>query len=458
MLSSYSLNLEEPSPGDVSTKKASSIADPAEIEAKLETPSYLTDGSRVSCAVQSTFLTIDADDTSKFSGDLTHSPAFDIWEQHYVGLMKDSFPKLEQAKCVLYLADALTGDAQRYYYEQLVPRLGRALPGLESARPPPVEGLGENIRILSEAILALENRFCTPDARNVLHQTMNAMTLSSVCQELKCSKSDGLRELKRRIDKLSANGPREYKNETCKIDTFTKCLARETWALMPIMRCKDPNATQTLQYYVDGLVSHLHTSASIYGVQSLAGVLYTDAADDPDDEFGKYFARQDADIFYGERQVQSRFKQRQGQSRQGHGGHGALRRSPSKGSGPPRGNSSFRQSLASGNDLRDMLTDDAKKDVCWRCRKPGHRWRDCNKPKQTILEASRIYLSSYPDEANKLISILAANCDDSYIPDESDQLDARDADSGNDSVLGDQNDAINEVFAAFSTKRSEGFC
>lgn len=442
-----------------------------EYDSKPDVPAYVSDGSRVSRAVQSSFSTIDVDDTSKFSGDLTHAPAYDMFEKRYVALMNSSFSLLEEEKRVFYLSEALTGDAQRFFYEQLMPRLGRALPGLDSARPPPTTGVAPNIRTLSAAFAALEARFCTHDARNVLHQAMAALNLSRVRAETKCDLPDALRELKRRIDKLSANGPREYRNEICKIDTFVKCLAGEAWTLMPIMRCKDPNSTQTLQFYVDALVSYLHTSASIVGTTEPSQPT-AQASSAPGSPFGAhrvFTADQDADseayalgddisVLFGETRAQPRFKQRSA---------GGFRRSRSYGNfqnpsrnmqrdGYPRRNSSsgFRPSLASGSSLRKMLTDQAEGEVCFRCKKPGHRWRQCRNPKQTVLEASRAFMVQNPEDVSQLVGILAANCDDAYYCEDSAGTDEG-SDSG--SVIDDQNDAINDVFASFAAKSSSDF-
>ena len=78
-------------------------------------PSYVSDGSRVTRAVQAHFSSLNKDDTSKFSGDLTQFPSFDMFEKRINALMESSFPMLAPEKRVIHLAEALTEDAQRFF-------------------------------------------------------------------------------------------------------------------------------------------------------------------------------------------------------------------------------------------------------------------------------------------------------------------------------------------------------
>lgn len=173
----------------------------------------MSDGSRVSRAIQGSFSTVNIDESSKFGGELAEAPAWDMWTKRYSSIMNSSFEYLPPERQVILSRvplRRLAGDAQRFFYVSISPRLGRSAPDLVTARAPKGTGAdvyGRNDLTLSVFYRLLDSNVCTREARNVLRQELVSLNLSGVQKESGYDRSDALRLLKRRIDRLSANGP-----------------------------------------------------------------------------------------------------------------------------------------------------------------------------------------------------------------------------------------------------------
>lgn len=247
----------------------------------------MTDGSRISRSVKSGFSTINVHDSSKFGRNLANFPAWHMWQKRYTTRKNSSFKEISDARQVEHIADALTVDAQRFFYEFIYPRLGQAPSDLEATRLAQNTGshhFGRGALSLSTAFRMLEERFCTRDAGSVLRQELVSLTLAKLKSEFKCSRTDALRQLKRPIGRFSANGPQEYRSETCKINVFIDCLKNERWALSRIIACKSDPANQKLQTYVDALINFVHLSENMVQTPQTSGILHTDASPECFDE------------------------------------------------------------------------------------------------------------------------------------------------------------------------------
>lgn len=164
-------------------------------------------------------------------------------------------------------------------------------------------------------------------------------------------------------------------------------------------------------------------------------------------------------VFYGDSRAQPRFKNRQ----KGRFGNPGLPRSRSGlvanilnhvatpgNPGMPR-----------GFELRQMLDGSMQDVICFRCKKPGHRWRKCSNPTECVLSSTKSHLLNNPTKSVYLASILVANCDDAYYIDEESQeaeQKKKKADkSDSDSVVDGQCDAIEEVFAVFERHNNDAY-
>lgn len=119
--------------------------------------------------------------------------------------MNSSFKDFPPASQVEYLADALTGDAQRFFYEIIAPRLSRAAPDLADATTQKTATTDHRPNVLTlSAVLCLPNmQFFTREACIVLRKELVLLTFARLKQEASCDRADALRLLKRRIDRLN---------------------------------------------------------------------------------------------------------------------------------------------------------------------------------------------------------------------------------------------------------------
>lgn len=216
--------------------------------------------------------------------------------------MNSSFKYIPAERQVEFIAEGLTGYALRFFYERISPRLGRYAPDLEVARVPQgtcADVCGRNVLRLYAALRLLETQFCTREDRNVLRLDLVSLSLFRVQQDVACDRAEELRLLKRRIERLSANGPIEYRSEVYKVDVFIGCMRGKRWALALIISCKDNTNNPTLQYYAESLlnlvrvsnkmkpeshVAPIMSSASLYEDQDWGPfheVYYEDTRDSP---------------------------------------------------------------------------------------------------------------------------------------------------------------------------------
>lgn len=336
---------------------------------------------------------------------------------------------------------------------------------------------------LSQAFRLLENQFCTREARNILRQELVSLTLAQVRQTENCDRADALRCLKRKIDRLSANGPHDYRSETCKIDVLIDCLKGERWALPTILRCKENENTQSLQSYIDCLLNFIHTSANLANQPPSNSASDQILLSEWDPEPSSY--EDDDAVYFGDTRASPRFKggfrRSHSQNSFGRGpnsprGYAGGQRDVSRRSQPSPSHLGQRQLFSGatrsadinhgslregprsarpdsrGGDLRLLLQSRTANGACPRCHKRGC-WKNCSAPRQSVTQATRAYLASHPDDAPQLATMLVANVDDAYVAegedtDASDVLLAAHGDSDSESIVQDQHDAVNEVYAA----------
>lgn len=429
-------------------------------ERKYE-PSYISDGSRVDRAVQAAFSTVGTDDSSKFTGDLSKAPSFDIWEKRYTALMARNFPALKEDQKVEHLQDALSGDAQRFFLKEIVPRSARPHESLDELRG----GMSRyaasptNISSLSLALREIEKRFCTRESKGVLYKELQRLTLSKIRKDLRTDdNAEAIRGLKREIECKSANGPKEYRSDICQTDIMVKAMRGESWALMPLLKCEESEGHTTIQQYADTLISHLHLKNSLQPVGRRTDQLTFYANDDYGDANDD--GAEDGTVYFGDARHKPRINLNRNGMRRSFS-HGNLSgRAPAQPISSPRFNSKVPQ----GNELRAMLESAAIQppndqgqaqwgSICWRCKKNGHRWRQCPQPASSILEAAKTYLAESPNQAAALVPLLAAQCDDSYHSEMSGVHHAETDDEDNESVIMDQNDAIQDLYLAFHNQQ-----
>ena len=290
-------------------------------------------------------------DKACFSGDLANPPSFDLWEKRYRSLVA-TFKCEEQDKVAL-LAEALSGPALSFFYDQLVP---------DSARSDQTIVGAPNVRSVSAAMQALEKRFCTPTARNVLKAELDQLQLSHI-EKNSSGKPEALTKLRNEIARLSCNGPKEFTSQAHQILALRKALKGEDWAIAPLVAANERSSNdptlRTLDYFVQSLVSFLRETQSIVGTSS------------ENEDMPK------AEVFYGDARVGHRPGMRGRKGRQTnllpqHRVHikDALRR----------------QSQPASREKQD--------DLCFNCGKPGHYYRDCTASKRPFKSIARTMLAS----------------------------------------------------------------
>lgn len=214
-----------------------------------EEPAYTSDVSRVICAIQSHFRTINRDDSSEFSGDLSPIRAWDMLENWYIFLMKASFPELPEARHFKHLCEAVTDAHSVFFYESVRPRLEITPADLTAAQCQTTGGfrpdLDASISTASAALRALEKKFCTSDTRNVLNQFPLALTIAQVHAE-KCGRVDVIRHLTWHTSRHSENGSTDYHAERGEIDAFKKSLKGERWGF-PSLVSSQNESVQTFR-------------------------------------------------------------------------------------------------------------------------------------------------------------------------------------------------------------------
>lgn len=397
------------------------------------------DPTRMRRAVQSHFQDGASGERAKFTGDLARAPSFDLWERRYRALVKSL--RLSESDKVSMLSEALADPALTFYYDTIAPddaRAGNSLPEAAASTP---TNMAPNMATLSGALAAIEAHFCTDAARNVLKQELEQLKLSHVEMEENVSKPVALAKLKDRIRRLSCNGPREFRSETCMISALKKCLSGEVWAVDPIINANDRASKspgdKTLEHYVQTLISYLREKETLTGGNSSGNKSSTAV---PGLTHGV------AHAYYGEARVSPR------QTRTSY--RGPPRQLPRRVKLPGTDTSYPRNpsGLPSGIDLRRMLAQpsqmttgnsgtfpETRMRICWNCDKAGHLSRECPQPRRSRVDFARamlvdhvppmevaVWMASEAEELHRLQSDTdeighAAHDDDDDVDEEDDE-------------------------------------
>ena len=411
------------------------------------------DAAKVRRTVQSQFTTDKDSEGAKFSGDIAKAPAFDLWEARYRALMS-GFPGLPQKDQVLLLAEALDGDALRYFFTSIKPSSARAGMSLEdNSLGDSYANLASDASTLSAALNLIEQEFLTRDARNVLRQELLQTSLSGIMRDYSCGRVEALHKLRARIDRLSANGPSEYRSERTKIDILKNSLRGEKWAVDTLVQCQRDKGLTKLQDHVSALISYLRTLESI----------------DPHEPASPQVASgphgMPASVYYGYQYarppVSTRPQGRRQRTMPGGGSHvgrsGRARQIGADGSGQRDRHRA--QDVMSRDELKKHLNDQ----TCWLCGNVGHYSYECPTRKRSFTDAARAFLTDSDDgksSAEELAYFLASQLDT-----QSDVLNAAlveggEGDEGDaqEDAASDEERAVQEMFATFMQTPDSDFC
>ena len=387
------------------------------------------DAASVRRTVQNQFYAANTDsDSAKFTGDIAKPPAFDLWEARYRALMS-GFKGISQSDQVLLLSEALDGDALRFFFTTVRPdasRMGMSLEdrslGVPSESPAPATSL-------SQAMNLIEKEFLNRDARNVLRQELMQTTLSQL--------QDGddtvaaLHALRARIDRLSANGPLEYRSESTKIDVLKNCLRGETWAVDTLVACSRDGSLRKVQDYISALISYLRTRDSLNARSGPARVLDNSAVGSS------------PRVFFGDYRTSGREDARGLQSGRAHRA-GAGTRNSARNRGNYKGPRPFN---ADPEALQRMLKDMK----CWLCGKKGHYAINCKERRRSFSEASKAYLndSGSAEELAFLLSVQLDTAHDAWLADNGEEAESS-GDDGEDDLEVDTEESFQTMFNSFA--------
>lgn len=404
---------------------------------------FAPDPTRFRRSVQMHFMDTSSEERTKFTGDLTKGPSFDLWEKRYRSLMK-TLKNIEEGDKVQLLSEALADPALTFFYNDICPDDARAGMDLAEASANVPLNMAANVATLSGALAAIRKRFCTDAARNVLKQELDQLTLAGIEQEEKVSKPEALSILKDRIRRLSCNGPPEFRSEPCMIAALRKCLTGEEWAVDPIINARDWASQypmeNTLEHYVQRLVSYLRERETLSGSKTKrsSSVVPTYVTDNA------------METYYGDARASPRH------TRVSYNRPQRSRPQQSR-PGPPHGNRRPQSGLPAGMDLRRMLLNApqqqsgsnqppaarARPRSCWNCDETGHLLRNCPHPRRSRLDFARAMLVDdvsptevaiwMAQDADELLMTQDAN-DGADNADVDDVIDAAAADDADDPV------------------------